>query len=139
VSFSGVSATSVNGTNLTSDASYIYYNGLVTSADSFTYTITDGYLTTTGTVYLEPVAATAPSIGNPTTDGNGHPTFSGSGIPGYTYGVESATSVSGPWSNAGTATVGTDGSWSFTDSSQTSPPIIFYRLYYPYSAGSPPQ
>jgi autotransporter-associated beta strand protein len=139
VTFNGVNSPSTKGTNMTSDSSYIYYNGPVTSEDHFTYTITDGTLTGTGTVYLEAVAATAPRISNPATDGNGHPTFSGNGISGYTYGVESATSLSGPWFNAGTVTAGANGSWSFTDASQSNPPIIFYRLYYPYSAGSPPQ
>jgi hypothetical protein len=139
VTFNSVNSPSANGTNITSDSSYIYYNGPVTSEDHFTYTITDGTLTSTGTVYLEAVAAMAPRISNPATDGNGHPTFSGNGISGYTYGVESATNLSGPWFNAGTVTAGANGSWSFTDASQSSPPIIFYRLYYPYSAGSPPQ
>src|ERR1035437_2463266 len=139
VTFNGVNSPSAKGTNMTSDSSYIYYNGPVTSEDHFTYTITDGTQTGTGTVYLEAVAATAPRISNPATDGNGHPTFSGSGIPGYIYGVERATSLSGPWVNAGTVTAGANGSWSFTDASQSHPPIIFYRLYYPYSAGSPPQ
>jgi autotransporter-associated beta strand protein len=139
VTFGAPAALSANGTNITSDATYIYYNGALTAEDYFTYTITDGYLTTVGTVYLEPVPVPAPGISNPTTDANGHPTFSGSGIPGLTYGVESATSLTGPWINAGTATAGSDGSWNFTDASQTSPPVIFYRLYYPYSAGSPPQ
>ncbi len=139
VTLSGVSATSFNGTNVSSDASYIYYNGPVTAEDYFTYTITDGNLTATGTVYLEAVAATAPSISNPTTDGSGHPMFSGSGIPGYTYGVESAASLSGPWINAGTVTAASNGSWSFIDAGQANPPMIFYRLYFPYSSGSPPQ
>jgi hypothetical protein len=139
VTFNSVNSPSANGTNVTSDSSYIYYNGPVTFEDHFTYIITDGTLTGTGTVYLEAVAAKAPSISNPATDGNGHPTFSGNGISGYTYGVESATSLSGPWFNAGTVTAGANGSWGFTDASQSNPPIIFYRLYYPYSAGSPPQ
>jgi fibronectin-binding autotransporter adhesin len=79
------------------------------------------------------------SISNPTVDGSGHPTFSGHGIPSYIYGVESATSVSGPWSEAGTVTADANGSWSFTDASQTDPGTIFYRLYYPDNPGNPPQ
>jgi hypothetical protein len=139
VTLSSVGPTSFNGTNVTSDANYIYYNGAANGEDHFTYTVTDGSLTASGTVYSEAVATAAPSISNPTTDGSGHPTFGGSGIPGYTYGIESATSLSGPWANAGTVTAASNGSWSFTDSSQTNPAIIFYRVYYPYSAGSPPQ
>jgi len=140
LTLSGV-ANSASGTNVTTDGTYIYYNGAVTKEDHFTYTATDGILTATGTVYVEPVSATAPTIANPTLNGNGQPTFSGSGIPGYTYGVESETSLSGPWANvAGTPTVTVtgNGSWTFTDTNWVSGDI-FYRLYYPYSAGSPPQ
>jgi hypothetical protein len=79
------------------------------------------------------------SISNPTMDGSGHPTFSGHGIPSYIYGVESATSVSGPWSEAGTVTADANGFWSFTDPTQTNPGTIFYRLYYPDNPGNPPQ
>jgi pectin methylesterase-like acyl-CoA thioesterase len=139
VTLSSVTSPSANGTNVTSDGTFIYYNGPVNAEDHFNYTVTDGTLTAGGTVYLEAVAGTAPSISNPAVNGSGHPTFSGSGIPGYTYGVERATGLSGPWVNAGTVTAGANGSWSFTDASQTNPGTIFYRLYYPFSAGSPPQ
>ena len=141
VTLSSVASSSASGTNVTSDGTFIYYNGAVTAEDHFTYTVTDPYgATAGGTVYLEAVAGTAPSMSNPARDINGHPTFSGSGIPNYTYGVEySTTSVSGPWLNAGTVTAGSNGSWSFTDESQTDPTMIFYRLYYPYSADNPPQ
>jgi hypothetical protein len=126
---------------VTSDGTFIYYNGPVTSEDYFTYTVTDPYgATAMGTVYVESVAGAGGSIQNTITDDSGHPTFSGSGIPGYTYGVESSTtSVNGPWINAGTVTVGSNGSWSFTDAGQVNPPLIFYRLYYPYSADNPAQ
>jgi hypothetical protein len=140
VTLNGVASLSFNGTNVTSDGTFIYYNGQVTAEDYFTYTVTDPYgATAVGTVYLEAVAGAGTIQNNPATDGDGHPTFSGSGIPGYTYGVESAGSLSGPWVNAGTVKAGDNGSWSFTDASQTNPPLIFYRLYYPYSADNPPQ
>jgi predicted nucleotidyltransferase len=140
VTLSGVVSLSFNGTSVSSDGTFVYYNGPVTAEDYFTYTVTDPYgATAVGTVYLEAVAGAGTIQNNPATDGNGHPTFSGSGIPGYVYGVESATSLSGPWINAGTVTVGITGAWTFTDAGQVNPPLIFYRLYYPYSAGSPPQ
>jgi hypothetical protein len=139
VTFNSVNSPSANGTNVTSDSSYIYYNGPVTSEDHFTYTITDGTLTGTGTVYLKAVAATAASIQNPTLDGSGHPTFSGNGISGYTYGVESAPSITGPWIEAGTVTSDSNGKWSFTDTNRTNPSTIFYRLYYPDNPSNPPQ
>jgi autotransporter-associated beta strand protein len=140
VALSSVALLSFNGASVTSDGTYVYYNGPVTAEDHFAYTVTDGTLTTSGTVYLEAVAGAGGSIQNTTADDNGHPTFSGSGIPGYQYGVESSTvGVSGPWINAGTVTVGSNGSWSFTDVGQVNPPLIFYRLYYPYSANNPAQ
>ncbi len=141
MTLSSVTSPSANGTNVTTNGTFIYYNGAVTAEDHFTYTVTDPYgATANGTVYLEAVAGTGPSISGPAPDDNGHPTFSGAGIPNYVYGVESSTtSVDGPWINAGTVTAGADGSWSFTDASQTHPTLIFYRLYYPYSADNPPQ
>ena len=108
VTLSSVDSASANGTNTTSDATYIYYNGAATAEDHFAYTVTDGFLTTSGTVYLEPVAAAGVSIQNPGMDGSGHPTFSGHGIPNYVYGVESATNLTGTWIEAGTATAGPD-------------------------------
>jgi autotransporter-associated beta strand protein len=139
VTLSDVSATSFNGTNMSTDATYIYYNGAVTGEDHFTYTVTDGYLTTTGTVYLEAIPATLPPVKNPTFDVNGHPTFSGTGIPGYVLGVEYATDINGPWANAGSATVDNNSNWTFTDNAQTNPGNIFYRIYYPYNPSNPPQ
>ncbi|MBU6410814.1 MAG: DUF1349 domain-containing protein, partial [Verrucomicrobia bacterium] len=46
-------ASSVLGTNVTYDSRYIYYNGVLTAGDHFTYTISDGTYSTTGTIYLE--------------------------------------------------------------------------------------
>lgn len=140
VTLSAMDAASADGTNVTYDANYIYYNGTVTVEDHFGYTVTDGILTTNGTVYLEPVSTPgAVAIGNPGVDGDGHPTFSGQGIPNYTYGVESAPSLAGPWSEAGSVTANAQGSWSFTDAAQSNPGTIFYRLYYPDNPGNPPQ
>jgi len=80
------------------------------------------------------------SIINPAINGSGNPTLSGSGgIPGYMYGVESAPTVKGPWSEAGNVTPAANGSWSFTDSSQHNPITIFYRVYFPDNPSNPPQ
>lgn len=59
VSFSGVSSTSADGTNVYTDGTNIYYNGTLTSDDSFTYNITDGTLTSIGAVYLNEMNPTA--------------------------------------------------------------------------------
>ena len=47
---------SANGASVTSDATYIYYNGTLASNDYFQYSITDGKLTTSGLVYLNTIA-----------------------------------------------------------------------------------
>ena len=143
VTLSGVGPSSFNGTNVTSDANYIYYNGPVTVADNFGYTITDGTLTASGTVDLVPVNVPSPNIVSPNINGSGNPTFSGYGIPGYVYGVESETNLTGPWVEAGPVTAASsDGSWSFTDLTQTNSTTfttIYYRLYYPDDPSNPPQ
>ncbi len=104
------------------------------------------FVGSTGTslvLVFEPAANGLGSIITPSVNGNGNPTFSGNGngVPGggYIYGVESATSVTGPWIEAGTVTTLANGSWSFTDLNQMNPPTIFYRLYYPDNPGHPPQ
>jgi autotransporter-associated beta strand protein len=143
VTLSSVGSSSTNGVSLTSDANYIYYNGAVSVPDQFAYTVTDGTKTAGGTVV--PVSVASPSIAstNITVNVSGNPTFGGFGIPGYVYGVESGTNVLGPWIEAGTTTVSTastnEGAWNFTDLSQTNPPTIFYRLYYPDNSSNPPQ
>ena len=59
VSFSSVGPVSADGTSVTSDGTFIYYNGPLASNDYFQYTITDGKLTTSGLVYLKAINATA--------------------------------------------------------------------------------
>ena len=50
---------SAAGTNITSDGTFIYYNGAIAADDHFSYTITDGKLTAMGTVYLNTLNVTA--------------------------------------------------------------------------------
>ncbi len=66
VSLYSVGPQSAAGTNITSDGTYIYYNGGVAANDYFSYTITDGKLTAMGTVYLTVgiVTAVVPSETN---------------------------------------------------------------------------
>jgi hypothetical protein len=133
VSFNAVSPTSNLGTNVSSDSTYIYYNGLVTAEDFFTYTVTDGTLTTTGTVYLEPVAgAPAPATGNQVTfDGNGVPTVTFAGIPGRTNVVEASTNLVN-WDPISTNVAGTNGLWQVVDPAATNYLNRYYRSYQPY-------
>jgi autotransporter-associated beta strand protein len=59
VSLSSVGPLSANGTNVNSDGTFIYYDGVLAVNDYFQYTITDGKLTTSGLVYLNVINATA--------------------------------------------------------------------------------
>jgi len=139
LTLASVGPLSADGTNVTTDGTNIYYGGPVTAPDSFNYTISDGSLTATGTVYLAPVTAPVVSISTPALNASGSPMFSGTAAPGYTYGVESTTNLLGLWIEAGTVTTDTNGVWNFTDSNQTNPATLFYRLYYPDDAANPPQ
>ena len=58
VSFSSAGPMSANGVSITSDSTYIYYNGAIASDDYFSYNITDGKLNGSGVVYL--------NVSNPT-------------------------------------------------------------------------
>ena len=136
LTLTNVDSVSANGTNVTTDGTNIYYGGPVVSPDSFNYVISDGYLTATGEVYL--LAETA-QISNPAINSNGNPTFSGVGAANSVYGLEDATNLLGPWLEVTNLSVGADGTWNFTDYSQTNPPVIFYRIYYPDNPGNPPQ
>jgi autotransporter-associated beta strand protein len=59
VSLNSVGPVSANGTNVTTDGTFIYYNGAIASSDHFPYTITDGELSAMGTVYLNALNVTA--------------------------------------------------------------------------------
>jgi beta-galactosidase/beta-glucuronidase len=58
VSFSGAGPYSAGGASVTSDGTFVYYNGGIGADDFFSYTINDGKLTASGTVYL--------NVSNPT-------------------------------------------------------------------------
>ena len=53
------------------------------------------------------------------------------GIPGYTYTVQWATMVTGPWSFLETATAGTNGLFEVIDTQLPPPPARYYRTMYP--------
>ena len=80
--------TSVNGTNVTTDGTSIYYGGTVVTYDSFSYGIGDGFETGSGTVSLAPFLQLN---GSQTLNGSGNPVINGTspiGAANYTYGVE---------------------------------------------------
>ena len=135
-----VGPTSFNGTNVITDGVNIYYGGGVVSYDNFGYTISDGFFTASGSVFLNPVLQ---MNGVESLNAHGNPVISGTspaGAANYTYGVEDTTNLlTGPWVEAGNVMVGPTGSWSFSDLNRTNPPVIFYRIYYPDNPARPPQ
>jgi autotransporter-associated beta strand protein len=153
----GVAGNSVTNFNNTNNYTWTIATGTITNFEASTITVDTSsfgnalaggqfFADSTGNslvVYYKPatstVSGTGPSIGSPSVNGNGNPSFSGFGIPTYMYGVESATSLTGPWIEAGNTTAGSNGSWSFTDLTQTNPSTIFYRIYYPDNPSNPPQ
>jgi autotransporter-associated beta strand protein len=132
---------STNGAAVTYDASYVYYSNSNNVADEIDYTVSDGQGgTASGVINLTVISGASQSFQSSTTDVNSHPVLTGNGIPGYTYGVEKSDNVSGPWTNAAPVTVDNKGGWNFTDTNATVPPdAVFYRLYWPYDVGNPPQ
>src|SRR5262249_35827129 len=124
---------STNGATVSYDSNFVYYTNAINVADQINYTVSDGQGGTTNGVINVVVLFSLPPVANPSLDGNGHPTLSCTGIHGYVLGLQYAPDISGPWVNAGSVTVDGFGNWSFTDTNQTNPGNLFYRIYYPYS------
>jgi hypothetical protein len=130
VTLSSVSATTANGVSLTRSGGFIFYNSPVTNNDSFNYTVASvtGGCAATATISVNMVNPVGPGqISMPT---NGVVTIKYFGIPGYSYVVQGATDVQGPWLPMSTNTAGNDGSWIFTDNSATNSQQ-YYRLTLP--------
>jgi hypothetical protein len=53
------------------------------------------------------------------------------GIPGYSYSIQIATNVSGPWSFFTNATAGTNDLFQLIDTESPPPPQRYYRATYP--------
>ncbi len=129
-----VSPTSANGATITMGSGWVFYNPPAgfTNADSFTYTVTDGYGgSATGTITVAIEVDDNPSQNLTITDlGNGSFLINGSGIPGYTYRLQ-YSDVSGPfvWQDLLSVTADATGKFSYTDPSGS--PMRFYRTVYP--------
>lgn len=129
----GVSAATAQGGTASINSDSINYtppNGF-TGTDSFTYTVSDGRGgTATATVFVSVIDAGAPSKNivsiamNPLND---HPVIEFAGIPGRVYTIQTAATVTGPWSNVGTLTAGTNGLLTFEDPADPPPRERYYR------------
>ena len=132
LTFAGVSS-STNGATLNTNAAYILYNippgGNV--SDSFTYTVSDGHLTATGTVLINLVPDPIGTLSNVVAEGvdaDNHPVITFAGIPGYSYSVQRTQDLTGTpvWAGLMTTNAPAGGLFKFTDQS---PPggSAFYR------------
>ena len=130
-----VGATSNGGTVITNGAGtmikYTNSPSFVPGSDSFPYTVTDGPVSGSGTVTLNFASVAGPAI-TPGTDGSGHAVISFHGIPGYSYHVQRATTLSpADWTNAAPVTLSPTGDGSYSWTNTISPADGFYRLSYP--------
>jgi len=102
--------------------------------DSFSYTVADGVNSATATVTITFASATGPQL-TPTLNGSNNPIVSFHGIPGYSYHIQRATTLSpSDWTPVQAVSLPSngDGSYSWTDTGVTVPPAtVYYRLSYP--------
>lgn len=130
----GVSATSVNGGTVVSNAGWVLYTPAAgfTNSDTFTYLLSDGWGTpVAGTVTVAIRADNGPPPNLAITDlGNGLYAIRGAGISGRTYRIEFADELQATnWQLLGTAAADVSGAFGLLDSS--GPPQRFYRSVYP--------
>jgi len=91
LSLVGVSATTTNGTPLSTDSTYVFVESN-TVADAFGYTVQDGYGGTNSGTVLVSIVATNPAQSHiVVTNEIAEVTFAG--IPGYSYTADRATNV----------------------------------------------
>ena len=107
------------GATLSYNDTYILYLPANNNNDSFTYTVSNGAGTATGTLTVKVVASGG--IAKTVTVSGGTATIKFFGIPGFQYDVQRTTSLTEPvtWTTLTTTalTPGADGSFSFTDTS----------------------
>lgn len=136
VVFMSVSSPTGNGATITRNGKWIYYTPSAgfTGADSFTYTISDGYgasVTGTASVLVRQNNGFLPNVA--ITDlGNGSYRLRFDGIPNWTYRLQYTTDVNNPsWQVLGTATENGMGIYEYTDTPPQGSPGRYYRSVYP--------
>ncbi len=131
-----VSSVSASNATITVSGGWVFYTPPAgfTNADSFTYTVNDGYGgSATGTVTVALQADNNPSQNLVITSlGNNMYQIDGNGIPGYTYRLQSSdTSSPFTWQDlaGGSLTADSTGKFQYIDT--TTEPMRFYRTVYP--------
>lgn len=120
---------SAQGAALSWNGTYLFYLPANNSNDSFSYTVGNGNQTKSGTITVN-VASQMGGIPKTIAVSGGNATIQFFGIPGTAYDVQRTTSLTEPvtWTtlNSNPLSPGTDGSFSFTDSSPP-PNTAYYR------------
>lgn len=134
LTLTGVSTNSTNGCAVVIGDGTVTYTPIseFTGSDLFTYTIYDGWGgTAEGNVSVSVIAGNAPSSNmlQPVYSPSGV-LINFAGIIGYTYSVQRAPTVTGPWVTIGSAIIASTGFGSLLDSSPP-PSSAFYRTSYP--------
>jgi hypothetical protein len=121
-----------NGTNSIVGGTNITYTSTNSAAsDSFTYTVSDGLTTSTGTVTVSTYSPQGFNrLSPPDVIGPGTVALSYLGIPGYNYALDHTTNLTPPivWSAVITNPAAGDGSLNFTNNSAD--PVNFFRTRY---------
>ncbi len=136
LSLSTFSATSVNGGSVVQSGLRLFYTPPAgpAAADSFTYTITDGGLTSTATVSITIAVDNTQSQNIVGIDdlGGGSSRVRFSGVIGKTYTIQYSESLVTPaWVTLGTSTADGTGDFSFTDTPPNGSPARYYRSIFP--------
>jgi hypothetical protein len=132
LSIIAVNSTSGASVTLTNSGTVVIYSpppGLY-GLDQFTYTLSDGRWTATGTVKVIILSPGAPAYEHLVMTGTpADESFKFSGYPGASYMLQSAPALNGPWTDIYPAiTAGLDGLISATNSVASPPPIRFFRM-----------
>ena len=131
-----VSATSANGAAITNTNGWVFYAPAqgFTNADSFTYTVRDGYggsAVGTITVAIEVDTSAGQNL-TITSLGNGSYLINGNGIPDYTYRLQHSPTINpANWQDIPGASVTADSTGAFQYTDTPSGGMGFYRTVYP--------
>jgi len=131
-----VGSTSANGAAITVSNGWVFYApaGGFTNADSFPYTVSDGYggsAVGTVTVAIEVDTSAGQNL-TITSLGNGSYLINGNGIPDYTYRLQHSPTINpANWQDipGASVTAGSTGAFQYTDT--PSGGMGFYRTVYP--------
>jgi len=105
-----------------------------TGPDTFAFTVSDGQGGTgTGHVNVTVLSTDGPTpnMHPPRVDQNGNYVIGFSGLPGSSYLVQRAPSVTGPWTTLATVVVGPSGVAEYVDTDPNRPNPVFYRAILP--------